>query len=320
MVGRMTQRAPVLIVVCCFLAACSSASSPRNTPPENDDAAAATGGAGGQTSRPDATADRGSTSSPDTRAAEPDAQSGGEPDTGGTTTPDAGADAQVMTGDFPLEAVKAAKPTLFSKVNTQSEGPSLREGSVYFASDHQKVDFCNDLTIDAKGDIYFSNPHAGDVWRLSVAGALDKVVGGQDFPNGLEVDKAGTSLYLSAGGALSKIALPASGNTFPAPQKVGPGGADGMAFDEWGNLWLSLYGSGQLAVWDPVKKQVLASISGGSSGLTNICFGEGVVYTTVANKGLYKLPIPGVRGFLHPGAKQYTIKQMLDLKPVNDPL
>jgi hypothetical protein len=30
--------------------------------------------------------------------------------------------------------------------------------------------------------------------------------------------------------------------------------------------------------------------------------------------------MPGIRGFLHPGASKYTIKQMLDLKPVNDPL
>ena len=44
------------------------------------------------------------------------------------------------------------------------------------------------------------------------------------------------------------------------------------------------------------------------------------MYTTIANKGLYEIPIAGVRGFLHPGAKQYTIKQMLDLQPVDTPL
>jgi sugar lactone lactonase YvrE len=193
-------------------------------------------------------------------------------------------------------------------------------GSLFSAADHAKVDFCNDLTIDAKGDIYFTNPHAGDVWRLSVAGVLDKVVGGQDFPNGLEVDRAGTSLYLSAGGALWKIALPASGNTFGAPQKVGPGGADGMAFDDWDHLWLSIYSSGQLAIWDPATKQTIASISAGSASSTNVCFADGAVYTTIADKGVYKIPIAGIRGFLHPGAAKYTIKQMLNLTSVNDPL
>jgi sugar lactone lactonase YvrE len=266
--------------------------------------------------------------------------------------------------------VKAGKPVLLGRVNTQTEGPSFRDGSVYFASDgnglvrvddagklwkyhprlapvgtylladgsllvcdktytivqvfkdgsvgslfspadHAKADFCNDLSLDARGDVYFTNSHSGDVWRLSVAGALDKVVAGQDFPNGVEVDRAGSSLYLSAGGALWKIAL---------PQKVGPGGADGMAFDAWDHLWLSLYSTGQLAVWDPITRQTIASVPAGGTGSTNVCFADGAVYTTVANKGVYKVAIPGIRGFLHPGARQYTIKQMLDFKPVNDPL
>jgi hypothetical protein len=67
--------------------------------------------------------------------------------------------------------------------------------------------------------------------------------------------------------------------------------------------------SGQLLVWDPATKQTLASISAGGTGSTNVCFAEGAVYTTVANKGVYKIPVAGIRGFLHPGAK-YTIKQM----------
>jgi hypothetical protein len=81
-----------------------------------------------------------------------------------------------------------------------------------------------------------------------------------------------------------------------------------------------MYDSGQLAVWDPATKQTIASVSAGAPLSTNVCFTEGAVYTTVANKGVYKIPIPGIRGFLHKGAGKYTIKQMLDFKPVNDPL
>src|SRR6185436_10727198 len=329
-------------------------------------------------------------------AAKPDAATS-EPDTGMTATGGAtgGAEAGVptpdtavepdlgggMMGEFPLAAVKAGKAALSGRVRTQTEGPSYRGGSVYFASDgnglvrvddtgkvfkyhpklnpvgtylladgsmlvcekaytvvqvfkdgsvgslfsaadHAKVDFCNDLTIDAKGDVYFTNPHNDTVWRLSVDGALDRVaaLANGAFPNGLEVDRAGTSLYLSASGALWKIDLPASGNTFPAPQKVGPGGADGMAFDDWDHLWLSIYSSGQLVVWDPATRQTIASISAGSASSTNVCFGDGAVYTTIFQKGVYKIPIAGIRGFLHKGADKYTIKQMLNLTPVNDPL
>jgi gluconolactonase len=373
-----------------WVGACGSGSPGKSntTPPDDtggDGGGPSTGGSsgsGGQvTPRPDASL------APDVSSSEPDtgatdgraggAEAGVPPLDLGGGSPDTGA----PLGDFPLAAVKAAKPSLLAAVNTQTEGPSYRDGSVYFASDgnglvrvdgagklwkyhpklnpvgtylladgsilvcekaytivqvfkdgsvgslfsaadHVKVDFCNDLTIDAKGDIYFSNPHADEVWRLSVAGILDRVVMLKTgaFPNGLEVDRAGTSLYLAASGALWKIALPATGNTFGAPQNVGPGGADGMAFDDWGHLWLSIYATGQLLVWDPVTKQTIATVSAGGIGNTNICFANDTVYTTIADKGVDKIPIPGIRGFLHPGPSKYTIKQMLDFQPVNDPL
>jgi sugar lactone lactonase YvrE len=193
-------------------------------------------------------------------------------------------------------------------------------GSLFSAADHQKVDFCNDLTIDAKGDVYFSNPHKNEVWRMSVAGTLDKVMSGMEFPNGLEVDPESKNLYVAVGGALQRIALPESGNVFPAPEKVGPAGADGMAFDAWGHLWLSIYSMGKLSVWDPATKQVIASVPAGGAGSTNVCFADGMLFTTVADVGLFKVTIPGIRGFLHPGAAKYTIKQMLDAKPVNTAL
>jgi sugar lactone lactonase YvrE len=376
-------------VVVLLLGACGSGSSPNGPAPPDDTGGegggAATGGAGGKTTtpRPDASP------SPDVSSSEPD--TGGAATGGSTGGAEAGApspdlapspsDTGAPAGEFPLAAVKAGKAALFGRVGTQTEGPSYRDGSVYFASDgnglvradetgklfkyhpklapvgtylladgsmlvcekaytivqvfkdgsvgslfsaadHAKVDFCNDLTIDAKGDVYFTNPHNDTVWRLSVGGTLDKVAGLANgaFPNGLEVDRAGTSLYLSASGALWKIDLPATGNTFGAPQKVGPGGADGMAFDDWDHLWLSDYFAGKLVVWDPATKQTLASISAGAVNATNVCFGNDAVYTTVFQKGVYKIPIAGIRGFLHPGASKYNIKQMLNLTPVNDPL
>jgi sugar lactone lactonase YvrE len=383
---------PPVRVACVLLAltACGGGSPSKNpTPPADtggDGGGEPTGGTGGKAAPPKVDASM----SPDVSSPEPDT---GASATGGTTggaeagvAPDLAASQPDMgtppAGEFPLAAVKAGKAALFGRVNTQTEGPSFRDGSVYFASDgnglvrmdetgklfkyhpklqpvgtylladgsllvcdktytvvqvfkdggvaslfsaadHAKADFCNDLTIDAKGDIYFSNPHNDTVWRMSVAGALDRVaaLAKGAFPNGLEVDRAGTSLYVSASDALWKIALPDSGTTFPAPQKLSaPGGADGMAFDAWDHLWLSIYTSGQLVVWDPATKQTVASISAGAASSTNVCFGTDAVYTTVFEKGVYKIPVPGIRGFLHPGAAMYTIKQMLDLKPVNDPL
>ena len=379
-----------MVAVLCLVLGCGSSPKSTGTPPDEtggEGGESATGGAGGGGGKVTTKPDAGGSVSPDSGGSvtEPDSGMGDTaPSTGGAevgpAAPDAGPDTSAPAGAFPADAVKAAKASLFGKVNTQAEGPSFRDGSVYFASDgnglvradetgkvfkyhptlnpvgtyllvvdgsmlvcekawtivqvfkdgsvgslfsaadHAKVDFCNDLTIDAKGDIYFTNPHADDVWRLTTAGVMDKVLSGRNFPNGLEVDREGTSLYVSAGGALLKIALPATGNTFGAPQAVGPGGADGMAFDQWGNLWLAIYASGQLSIFDPVMKKVTMSISAGSGGVTNVCFTDDTVYTTIANKGVYKIPVAGIRGFLHPGAAKYTIKQMLTAKPVNDPL
>jgi sugar lactone lactonase YvrE len=388
MVPRMRDSVLRRGVLVLFLTAACGSAKPVSHPPEETAGSGGDGGGGGAgggggtmtMKTPDA-------ATPDTAPATPDAI--GEADTAPGTpdasakTPDATADSAPMMpmGEFPLAAVKMGKAVAFAKVATQTEGPSFRDGSVYFASDsnglvradetgklwkyhpklnpvgtyylsadgsmlvcekaytvvqifkdgsvgslfspadHTRVDFCNDLTIDAKGDVYFSDPHSNEVWRMSVGGVLDKVLSGMNFPNGVEVDPASKFLYVAVTGALVRIALPETGNSFPAPEKIGPAGADGMAFDPWGHLWMSLYSTGALGVFDPMTKQMIATVPGGGVGLTNITFaGEGTIYTTVADHGLYKLSIPGVRGFLHPGATKYTIKQMLDLKSVNDPL
>jgi sugar lactone lactonase YvrE len=376
----MMRRAE-LVGLLCLVLGCGGAPKSAGTPPDEtggDGGGGSTGGAGGQVApKPDTalstSPDVGMTAA-DTGGGETGGTNGAE---AGVSEPDASPDTAAPVGEFPLAAVKAGKVALFGKVGTHTEGPSFRDGSVYFASDgnglvraddtgkvfkyhpklvpvgtylladgsmlacdkgwtvvqvfkdgtvgslfsaedHKRVDFCNDVAVDHKGDIFFTNPHAGDIWRLTAAGAMDKVAGGLGYCNGVEIDREGTSLYFSTSGGLFKVALPATGNSFGAPQKVGPGNADGLAFDVWGNLWLAEYIGSKLEVFDPVKKQVIASI--GAAGITNLCFVDDLAYVTIANKGVAKISIPGIRGFLHPGAAKYTIKQMLDLKPVNDPL
>jgi sugar lactone lactonase YvrE len=377
----MMRRAELVGLLCLALG-CGGSPKSTGTPPDETGGEGGEGGAGGKVSpRPDAAA-----AVPLDSAAGPTDPDGGAPDVVPSNGAEAGPppadanpspDTAAPVGEFPLAAVKAGKVALFGKVGTHTEGPSFRDGSIYFASDgnglvradetgkvfkyhprlvpvgtylladgsmlvcdknqtvvqlfkdgsvgallsaedRKRADFCNDVAIDHKGDIFFTNPHAGDIWRLTVAGVMDKVAGGLGYCNGVEVDREGTSLYFSTSGGLFKIALPAAGTSFGAPQKVGPGNADGLAFDVWGNLWLAEYVGSKLEVFDPVKKQVIASIAAG--GITNLCFVDDLAYVTIANKGVAKVAIPGIRGFLHPGAARYDIKQMLDLKPVNDPL
>jgi gluconolactonase len=193
--------------------------------------------------------------------------------------------------------------------------PDGKVGVVADQFQGQKIGFCNDLTVDGQGNIYFTEAHAGIIYRITPEGAVARVAGGYNYPNGIEVDPQSKFLYFVTGSRLLRIALPASGDTFPAPEPAGTVGADGMAFDVWGNLWVAA--GDRVVVFDPVKKASIASVDAGG-GTTNLTFGgpaRDTLYVTL-NGGIARIPV-GVRGFLHPGAARYAIKAMLDLTPAN---
>jgi gluconolactonase len=288
-------------------------------------------------------------------------------------------------GPFPLEAVKAARPAAYVSAGTHLEGPSWRNGELFFAADgggwglmrvdvdrkvyryHPKLtpvgtylladgsllacdhnyflvqvfadgkvavlphdgiaeQFCNDVAVDGTGNIFVTARRNGSVFRISPAGAVTKVAGGLNAPNGVEVDPQNKYLYIGAGagggGKILRFAMPADGASFGQPEMVGNAGQpDGMAFDAWGNLWVAAWSAGQVVIFSP-DKTVLATIPVG--GAINLTFGgkDGdTVFVEEDGRGVYKLgPIPGLRGFLHPGAPKYQIKQMLDLVPANTPV
>jgi gluconolactonase len=277
---------------------------------------------------------------------------------------------------FPLDKVMMAKPELHAAIGGHIEGPSWRQGEVFFAAvgkglvrigadrklyrylpqlqplgtyllgdgsllvcdaRHTLVQVlrdgkvgvlgtggvCNDVTVDADGNIYFSD-FQGSVYRLTPEGQQAKALS-LNKPNGLDVDPAGKYLYiLPRPSDIYRVAITRDG-PMGTPQKVGQldGVTDGCAFDEWGNLWASVYYGGKIAIFDTTKLQVIASIGAGGGGLTNLTFGgpgRDEVFTTVDDHGVYRIPV-GARGFAgHPGAAKYTIKSYLDMTPVNDPL
>jgi sugar lactone lactonase YvrE len=184
------------------------------------------------------------------------------------------------------------------------------------------IDFCNDIDVDGDGNIYLSQTHTGEVFRITPAGEVALVAAHMASPNGLAVDPASKYLYVAAGGGIQRFTLPKGGGTdFGAPVQVKTGGPDGMVFDIWGNIWGANYSAGQIEVYDPEKRQTIVKISAGASPVTCPAFGgkdRDTLYTTVANNGVYKIgPIPGMRGFLHPGAPKYAIKTMLTATPAD---
>jgi sugar lactone lactonase YvrE len=174
---------------------------------------------------------------------------------------------------------------------------------------------CNDVTVDGWGNIYFSD-FANTVYRISPRGEQTKAVTGLRSPNGVEVDRESRYLYIMPRPAdIYRVPIDENGPT-GMPEKLGmlDGVTDGCAFDAWGNLWVSVYYGGKIGVFDPLKRQVLAYVPAGASGLTNLTFGgpaRDTIFTTVDDHGVYRIPV-GVAGFRgHPGAAQYTVKSYL---------
>ena len=80
------------------------------------------------------------------------------------------------------------------------------EGKVGVIADRwegQPLRSLNDLTVDARGNIYWTDPEGstpktpvGSIFRLRPDGRVDRVATGLAFPNGLDVDPASKFLYV----------------------------------------------------------------------------------------------------------------------------
>ena len=147
----------------------------------------------------------------------------------------------------------------------------------------------NDLTIDARGNVYWTDPEGstpqnpvGNVFRVRSDGRVDRVATGLAFPNGLDVDPASRHLYVieSQSKKILRYALP-NDNELCGPAELfydlGGSGGDGCAFDAAGNLWVTDFhrpetGKGRITVLSP-KAEVLAYLPLPSKVVSNIAFG-----------------------------------------------
>ena len=190
----------------------------------------------------------------------------------------------------------------------------------------------NDLTIDARGNVYWTDPEGstpqnpvGNVFRVRPDGRVDRVATGLAFPNGLDVDPASRHLYVieSQSKKILRYALP-SDNELCGPAELfydlGGSGGDGCAFDAVGNLWVTDFhrpetGKGRITVLSP-KAEVLAYLPLPSKVVSNIAFGgpkhDEIFCTTGDPPGVFHAVV-GVQGFAgHPG-KPLPISRTLDL-------
>ncbi len=109
----------------------------------------------------------------------------------------------------------------------------------------------NDVTIDSRGRLYFTDLPGGAVYRIDAPNRFEKILGAPDIqrPNGIQISPDDKTLYLveanqAAGGARMIRAYDLSAEGKPSRMRVHynfyPGrSGDGMSIDEQGNLYVS---------------------------------------------------------------------------------
>ena len=166
------------------------------------------------------------------------------------------------------------------------------EGKVGVVADRfegQPLRSLNDLTVDARGNVYWTDPDGssvknpvGDVFRVRPDGRIDRIATGLAFPNGLDVDPAGKFLYLieSSSKKILRYPIPEDRDLLGKPETfydLGGSGGDGCVFDAAGNFWVADYhrpetGQGRITVLSPEAK-VLAYLPVPAKVVSNITFG-----------------------------------------------
>ena len=193
----------------------------------------------------------------------------------------------------------------------------------------------NDLTVDARGNVYWTDPEGsslatpvGRLYRVRPDGRVDRIATGLAFPNGIEVDPASKHLFVieSQSKKILRYALPADNELLGKPEvfyDLGGSGGDGCAFDAAGNLWVADFHrpdtkTGRITVLSPDAK-VLAYLPLPSKVVSNIAFGgvnhDEIFCTTGEPPGVFHAKV-GVKGFAgHPG-KPLPIARHLNVVPL----
>lgn len=188
----------------------------------------------------------------------------------------------------------------------------------------------NDLTIDARGNVYWTDPEGstpqnpvGQVLRLRPDGRVDLMAGGLAFPNGLDIDPTGKFLYVieSQSKKILRYLVPADNERLGQPQlfyDLQGSGGDGCAFDAAGNLWVADFhrpetGQGRITVLSP-DAAVLAYLPVPSKVVSNIAFGgpqhDEIFCTTGDPPGVFHaaVGVPGFKG--HPGTALPIVRRL----------
>lgn len=161
----------------------------------------------------------------------------------------------------------------------------------------------NDVALDPKGNVYFSNPGQRNVYRWNKADrTVDRLNPSPIGSNGIGLTPDGKHLVTADSDARKLMILDMvdGKGTNPRVLLALPGKdelPDGFVFDESGRLYLGTWTGGVVHVVEVPSGKILATYDAGGSRATNVHFFQGDLYITVAAKeAVFRLPL-GVRGW-----------------------
>ncbi len=192
----------------------------------------------------------------------------------------------------------------YTKHNILRVRPGTKKVEVFAHDDtmHQP----NDLAIAPDDTLYASDPdwqnNAGQIWHIDRAGKLRKVAEGMGTTNGIEVSPNGKILYVNESVQRKIWAFDIEPDHSLANKRLlvefPDYGFDGMRADVKGNLYVTRYGKGVVAIVSPQGK-VLREVSVLGARPSNLCFGgpdgRTVYVTEVENERLvyFRTDTPG---------------------------
>ena len=163
----------------------------------------------------------------------------------------------------------------------------------------------NDLTISRKGTLYASDPNwaneTGQIWRIDPMGKSVRIADRLGTTNGIALSPDDSTLYIneSVQRRVWAFSLTSSGLTNKRLlHQFHDYGLDGMRCDVKGNVFVTRYGKGTVAMLSPDGK-FLREISLTGKRPTNLAFGgpDGrTVYVTLADRGaieVFRSAFPG---------------------------
>ena len=176
----------------------------------------------------------------------------------------------------------------------------------------------NDLCFAANGDVYFTDQGetglqdpTGRVYRMTTDGVLKCLLNTVPSPNGVVLDLDESALFVAAtrGNNIWRIPNVREGDAAKVGVFIqlsgGPGGPDGMALDEQGNLAVAHFGLGCVWLFDPHGQPLYRIQSCRGRLTTNVAYGgvdSRTMFITEAESGAIlcaRMPIAGKAMFSH---------------------